>query len=168
MATLKGYEFTYLLKGKVAMRTMLLSLLIVFLSACSTTTATSPEASMRQIAAATDEWRAAYDSREPTRITAQYAAGAALWGTNLKLIATTPSAVAEYFKDAPDRPDARVVFGEQNIRVYGDFALNSGTYTFKGVRDGKPSSTPARYSFAFRRQESKWLIIDHHSSRLPQ
>jgi hypothetical protein len=166
--TLEGYKSTHHHEGKVAMRTTLLSLLIVFVSACSTTTATSPEASMHQVAAATDEWRAAYDSREPKRITGQYAADAALWGTNLKVIATTPSAVAEYFKDAPDRPDARVVFGEQNIRVYGDFALNSGTYTFKGVRDGKPSSTPARYSFAFRRQEGKWLIVDHHSSRLPQ
>ena len=76
------------------MRTTLLSLLIVFVSACSTTTATSPEASMHQVAAATDEWRAAYDSREPKRITAQYAADAALWGTNLKIIATNSSAVA--------------------------------------------------------------------------
>ena len=150
------------------MRATLLSLLIVFVSACSTTTATSAEASMHQVAAATDEWRAAYDSREPKRITSQYAADAALWGTSHKVIATNSSAVAEYFKDAPARPDARVVFGEQSIRVYGDFALNSGTYTFKGVRDGKPSSTSARYSFAFRRQDGKWLIVDHHSSRLPQ
>ena len=150
------------------MRTTLLSLLLVFVSACSTTSAPTPEASMQQVAAATDEWRAAYDSREPKRISAQYATDAALWGTTLKAIATTPSAVAEYFKDAPARPDARVVFGEQNIRVYGEFALNSGTYTFKGVRDGKPVSLPARYSIAFRRQEGKWLIVDHHSSWLPQ
>ena len=150
------------------MRKMLLSVLIVFVTACSTTPATSPDASMRQVAAATDEWRAAYDSREAKRITAQYAADAVLWGTNLKAIAAAPAAVAEYFKDASDRPDARVVFSAQNIRVYGDFALNSGTYTFNGVRGGKPSSTPARYSFAFRRQEGKWLIVDHHSSRIPQ
>lgn len=150
------------------MRTTLLSLLNALVSACSTTTATSSEASMHQVAAATDEWRAAFDSREPKRISAQYAADAVLWGTTLKVIATTPSAIAEYFKDSPARPDEWVVFGEQNIRVYGDFALNSGTYTFKGVHDGQPSSTPARYSFAFRRQEGKWLIVDHHSSRLPQ
>ena len=123
---------------------------------------------MQQVAAATDDWRAAYDSRDPKRITAQYAADAALWGTNLKAIAVTPAAVAEYFKDARARPEARVVFGEQNIRVYGDLALNSGTYTFNGVREGKPTSAPARFSFAFRKQEGKWLIVDHHSSRLPQ
>lgn len=123
---------------------------------------------MQQISAATDEWRAAYDSRDPKRIAAMYAPDAVLWGTNLKAIATTPAAVAEYFKDASARPDARVVFSQQNIRVYGDTALNSGTYAFHGVRDGKPVSSPARFSLAFRRKEGKWLIVDHHSSRLPQ
>ena len=150
------------------MRSILSSLLLVLVSACSTTTTVAPEASRQQVAAATDEWRAAYDSREPKRIVALYAVDAALWGTNLKTIATNSSAVAEYFNDAAARPDARVVFGEQNIRVYGDFALNSGTYTFTGMRDGKPSASPARYSFAFRRHEGQWLIVDHHSSRLPQ
>jgi uncharacterized protein (TIGR02246 family) len=150
------------------MRTIWPSLLIALLSACSSMTGMSPEASKREVAAATDAWRAAYDSREPKRITALYAADAALWGTTLKVIATTPAAVAEYFKGAPARPDARVVFGEQNIRVYGDLALNSGTYTFNGVRDGKPTAQPARFSLAVRKQEGKWMIVDHHSSSLPQ
>jgi hypothetical protein len=150
------------------MKTLLIALPIVFLTACATTNTTSPETERQQVALATDEWRAAYDSRDPRRISARYAADAALWGTNLKVIATTPAAVANYFKDAADRPGARVVFDEQNIRVYGDVALNSGTYTFKGVRGGKPSVAPARFSFAFRKHEGKWLIVDHHSSRLPQ
>ena len=150
------------------MRTILSALLLTILSACSTTPATGPEAAMQQVGAATDAWRAAYDSRDPKRITALYASDAALWGTNLKTIAITPASVAEYFKDASARPDARVVFGQQNIRVYGDLALNSGTYTFNGVRDGKPVSSPARFSMAFRRHEGNWLIVDHHSSRLPQ
>ena len=123
---------------------------------------------MQQVAAATDDWRAAYDSRDPKRITVLYATDAALWGTNLKAIAVTPAGVEEYFKDAQARPDARVVIDEQYIRVYGDLALNSGTYTFNGVRDGKPTTASARFSFAFRKQEGKWLIVDHHSSRLPQ
>ena len=150
------------------MRKLLPSLLLAVASGCSIAPGVSPEGSMPQIAAATDEWRAAYDSRDSKRITALYAPDAVLWGTNLKAIAVTPAAVAEYFKDAPARPDARVVIDEQNIRIYGDLALNSGTYTFKGVRDGKPTLAPARFSFVFRRLEGKWLIVDHHSSRLPQ
>ncbi len=150
------------------MRNILTSLLIVLLSACASIPSASPEASKREVAAATDAWRAAYDSRDPKRIAATYAADAALWGTSLKVIATSPAAVADYFKDAPARPNARVVFGEQNIRVYGDLALNSGTYAFNGVRDGKPTSAPARFSMALRKQEGKWMIVDHHSSVLPQ
>ena len=150
------------------MRILLTVLLLAMVSACSTTPGVSPANSMQQIAAVTDDWRAAYDSRDPKRIAALYASDAALWGTNLKAIAVTPAAVAEYFKDAPARPDARVVFTEQNVRVYGDLALNSGTYTFNGVRDGKPTTSPARFSFAFRKLDGKWLIVDHHSSRLPQ
>ena len=150
------------------MRILLTVLLLAMVSACSTTPGVSPANSMQQIAAVTEDWRAAYDSRDPKRIAALYASDAALWGTNLKAIAVTPAAVAEYFKDAPARPDARVVFTEQNVRVYGDLALNSGTYTFNGVRDGKPTTSPARFSFAFRKLDGKWLIVDHHSSRLPQ
>ena len=150
------------------MRILLTVLLLAMVSACSTTPGVSPANSMQQIAAVTEDWRAAYDSRDPKRIAALYASDAALWGTNLKAIAVTPAAVAEYFKDAPARPDARVVFTEQNVRVYGDLALNSGTYTFNWVRDGKPTTSPARFSFAFRKLDGKWLIVDHHSSRLPQ
>ena len=150
------------------MRILFPALLLALVSACSTAPGVSPQDSIQQVAAATDAWRAAYDSRDPKRITAQYASDAALWGTNLKAIAVTPAAVAEYFKDAPARPDARVIFNEQNIRVYDHLALNSGTYTFNGVRDGKPTMSPARFSFAFRKIEGKWLIVDHHSSRLPQ
>ena len=150
------------------MRKCLSALLLALVSACSTTPSTSTRVYTDQIAAATDDWRAAYDSRDPKRIAVLYAADAALWGTNLKSIAVSPATVAEYFKDAPARPDARVVFTEQHIRVYGDLALNSGTYTFNGVRDGKPTTAPARFSIAFRKQDGKWLIVDHHSSRLPQ
>ena len=149
------------------MRTTLPSILLLLLAACSTAPV-GPAESKQQVVIATEDWRTAYDSRHPQRITALYAADAALWGTTLKALATTPAAVAEYFKDAPARPDARVVFGEQNIRVYGDLAANSGTDTFTGVRDGKPVSLPARFSMTFRRQEGKWLIIDHHSSWMPQ
>ena len=150
------------------MRILFPALLLALVSACSTAPGVSPQDAIQQVAAATDAWRAAYDSRDPKRISAQYAPDAALWGTNLRVIAVTPAAVAEYFKDAPARPDARVIFSEQSIRVYDNLALNSGTYTFNGVRDGKPTLSPSRFSFAFRKLDGKWLIVDHHSSRLPQ
>jgi hypothetical protein len=61
-----------------------------------------------------------------------------------------------------------VQFGDQAIRVYGDTAVNSGTYTWSFTRDGVPRSLPARYSFTYVRQAGRWMIVDHHSSVLPE
>jgi hypothetical protein len=96
-----------------------------------------------------------------------YDSDAVFWGTTAKTVAANPAAVAEYFKDAPKSPNARVTFGEQHIRVYGDVAVNTGYYTFSNVRDGQPVSVPARFTMVFRNRDGKWLIVAHHSSRMP-
>ena len=126
----------------------------------------STEAAKSEVLAATDLWRAAYDSREPARITALYAKQAVFWGTTMKTVATSPEAIAEYFKDAAARPNARVVFTEQHVRVYGDVALNGGTYTFKDNRDGREILNPSHYSMVFQRHSGTWVLVHHHSSRV--
>ena len=50
---------------------------------------------------------------------------------------------------------------------HGETAINSGNYTFSELRDGKSVLTPARFTFVFHRREGKWMIVDHHSSRMP-
>lgn len=58
-------------------------------------------------------------------------------------------------------------------RVYGDFAVLAGTYTFawRG-EDGVTVEKRARFSFTFRRDRTRgapraWLIVEHHSSSMP-
>ena len=119
-----------------------------------------------EIRAATSAWAEAYNSRNPTRIASVYAPDAVFWGTTSKTIRTTPAEVADYFKDAGKRPDARVTLGEQFVRVYGEVGLNSGSYTFTDNRDGQPVSRPARFSMAFQKREGKWVLVDHHSSEV--
>ena len=148
------------------MRYLLPVLLALLASACATSPGGGAGAS-EQVAAATRAWRAAYDSRDPSRITALYDSDAVLWGTAAKTVAPNPAAIAEYFKNAAARPNARVSFGEQNIRVYGDFAVNTGYYTFSDVRDGQSTERPARYMLVFRNREGRWLIVGHHSSLVP-
>ena len=140
-------------------------LLMVLFSACATGRGAPGQ---DQVAAATTAWRAAYDSRDPGRITAMYDADAVLWGTTAKTVAANPAAIAEYFKDAAKRPNARVTFGEQHIRVYGDVAVNTGYYTFSDVRDGQAVSRPARFTMVFRNRDAKWRIVSHHSSEVPK
>lgn len=119
------------------------------------------------VAAATQAWADAYNSHDIEQILARYDAEAVLWGTVSPTIRDTPAAFRDYFKSLPGRPQARVVIGEQRIRVYGDTANNSGYYTFSDARDGQPVTTPARFSLTFRLRDGRWMIVDHHSSRVP-
>ncbi len=119
--------------------------------------------------AALQAWVEAFNTRDPKRIVALYAPDTVFWGTTAKAIATTPESVWAYFKDAGLRPATRVTIDSTHARVVGEIAIVSGAYTFADVTDGERSNVrPARYSIVFRRSGDAWLIIDHHSSRVPE
>ena len=119
--------------------------------------------------AALQAWVDAFNSRDPRRIVALYAQDAVFWGTTAKTIATTPESIWAYFRDGAQRPWTRVTVNVQHERTYGDTAIVSGAYTFADVRDGVASNIrPARFTFVFRRDGERWLIVDHHSSRVPE
>jgi uncharacterized protein (TIGR02246 family) len=144
------------------------TLLLIVLSACATSIGARGAGANQQVAAATSAWHTAYNSRDPAAITSMYASDAVLWGTAAKKVAANPSAIADYFKDAGKRPAARVTFGEQHIRVYGDTAVNTGYYTFSDIREGKEVLRPARYTMVFRERDGRWLLVAHHSSEVPR
>ena len=151
------------------MRIPMMLVLSAFLAACATTDTDRSSAgkAKEEVAAATQAWRAAYDSRDPQRIAAQYAPDAVFWGTSSKTVRPTPATIMEYFKDAGKRPDARVEIVEQHIQVYGDIGINTGRYNFSDVRDGKRVPNPSRFSMVFQRRGDHWVLVQHHSSRLP-
>ena len=120
------------------------------------------------VAAATQAWIEAMTSHNAERVVALYAAEAVLWGTRSSTLRDTPATIRDYFKVLQTVPSSyKVVLGEQRIRIYGDIALNTGTYTFSEDRDGKPITRPARFSFVYRNRDGRWLIVDHHSSAVP-
>lgn len=128
----------------------------------------APPSETTSVAAATAAWVEAFNSRDPKRIVALYAPDAVFWGTTAKAIATTPDAIWDYFKDAGQRPWTRVAIDAQHPRVYGSIAIVSGSYTFSDVRAGVATNArPARFTFVFRRDGDRWLLVEHHSSRVP-
>ena len=153
------------------MRVLFWTLLVALLSACATNTGGSGTRERDQVAAATQAWIDAMGSHDQERVVALYDSEAVLWGTTSPTLRDSPAAVRDYFnllQKVP--PDYKGVLGEQRIRVYGDIAINTGTYTFIGpARDaaGKPISRPARFSFVYRYRDGRWLIVDHHSSAVP-
>ena len=124
------------------------------------------EAASRQVADATAEWIATFNTRDPVRISALYAADAILWGTVSKTIRTKPEEILEYFKESSaTRPNLRMFLGEYHVRLYGDIATNSGYYTSRNPVDGQEVVIPMRFTFTYRREGSRWMIVNHHSSR---
>lgn len=152
----------------IVSRAAVVAAVIAVVAACATesTPRGDTPADEAAVKAATAVWVDAYNSRKPERIAAMYASDAVFWGTTSKTIRSTPGDIAEYFKDAAKRPDARVAVGEQHVRVFGDVGVNSGVYTFSDVRDGQPTARPARFSMAFHRREGRWVLVDHHSSEV--
>ena len=149
------------------MRLLFFAILAAFLSACASTPGHQDSPRPDGASPLTSAWNAAYNSRDPARIVAMYDADAVFWGTTAKAMAANRSAISEYFKDAAKRPNARVAFGEQQVRHYGDIAVVSGYYTFSDVRDGKDTSRPARFTMVFRNHDGEWLVVAHHSSEVP-
>ena len=120
------------------------------------------------VASAVAAWSEAFNKCDAAAVARLYAADAALWGTVSQTIISTPEGIRQYFDrvcQAPTPP--KVAFGEQLIRVHGDAATNSGSYTFTVMRDGKPMPLAARYTLAYRKAGDRWLIVDHHSSLRP-
>jgi hypothetical protein len=107
-------------------------------------------------------------SHDIERVLALYDTEAVLWGTRSAKLRDNPASVRDYFgilKTVP--PSYKAVLGEQRIRVYGEMAVNTGSYTFSETRDGKDIVRPARYSMVYRNRGGRWLIVDHHSSAVP-
>ena len=120
------------------------------------------------VGAATQAWIDGMNSHNAERVVALYDAEAVLWGTRSSTLRDTPTTVRDYFKVLQTVPSSyKVVVGEQRIRIYGDMAINTGTYTFSEDRDGKPITRPARFSFVYRNRDGRWLIVDHYSSAVP-
>ncbi|MEO8158947.1 MAG: DUF4440 domain-containing protein [Betaproteobacteria bacterium] len=118
------------------------------------------------VSAATAEWIATFNTRDAARISALYAPDAILWGTVSKTIRTKPEEILEYFKESSlKRPNLRMELGEYHVRLYGDIAINSGYYASHDPIDGQDVIVPMRFTFTYRREGDRWVIVNHHSSR---
>lgn len=120
------------------------------------------------VAKATHAWVDGMNHHDKAEVVALYDQDAVLWGTRSPMLRDTPATVSGYF-DILNKvpPSYHVALGEERIRIYGDVAINTGTYTFSELRDGKEFLRPARFSFVYRHHDGRWLIVDHHSSAVP-
>ena len=124
------------------------------------------------VEAATESWgKSIADgcSHDPNRIANLYAKDGVLWGTLSPSLRSDAAGIQDYFKDICAKlPKLTVAFKDRLIRVYGDTAIDSGTYVFSFEKDGAKTDLPARYTFVLVKDGGQWQIVNHHSSAMPK
>jgi uncharacterized protein (TIGR02246 family) len=119
------------------------------------------------ISALFDKWNAALQTGNPDRVVACYAKDAILLPTVSNKVRHNPDEIRDYFVHfLAKKPVGRITEG--NIRIFGDLAINSGLYTFSLTQDGQTTDVGARFTYVYQKQADGWLIIEHHSSVLPE
>lgn len=116
------------------------------------------------IAALFEEWNTALQTGEPKNVTALYESNAILLPTISNQVRHNHEEIEDYFIHFLAKGPKGVI-NESNIRTFGNIAINSGIYTFT-FSDG--NSVQARFTYVYRWNGQRWLIVEHHSSALPQ
>ena len=120
--------------------------------------------SVNDISALFDEWNGALQTGDPKQVAALYETNGILLPTVSNQVRHNHEEIEDYFVHFLAKgPQGKI--DEANIRTFGDVAINSGVYTFT-FKDG--AVVQARYTFVYRWNGQRWLIVEHHSSQMPE
>ncbi len=122
----------------------------------------------QEIVALFDRWKAALQTGDAERVAGCYAPDAVLLPTVSNRVRHDQEGIVDYFRHfLALHPVGRL--NQSHVRSHGEIAINSGIYTFTlDGENGQRIEVPARYTFVYRREGDDWLIVEHHSSRMPE
>jgi uncharacterized protein (TIGR02246 family) len=123
----------------------------------------------KQAEAAYAAWAKAIGGKNAAAIVALYKPDAILLATLKNEPILNQKDRLTYFEGLTKKQDLKVTPQTAYYTIYGDnVAVVSGTYTFSFVEDKEKEEVPARFNFVFEKgKDGKWLIANHHSSKLP-
>ena len=128
----------------------------------------SANTAINTVTAAVQAWVDAFNAHDAARVSALYDAQAVLWGTLSADIITSVDGINAYFERTFQfNPPPTVRPGQALVRVFGDMAVASGSYTLAFEIAGHSHLMPSRFSFTYRCSGDQWRIVDHHSSLVP-
>ncbi len=119
------------------------------------------------VRAALTEWVQAVEKHDAEKVVSLYDADSVMLSAFAVDPITTHAGLMEYYKKVVNEPGISIDVTAQDIRTFGNVAVNTGLYTFHWVQDGETMDVPARFSFVYVLKNGKWSIISHHSSRVP-
>jgi uncharacterized protein (TIGR02246 family) len=112
-------------------------------------------------------WNNSLQTKNPDIVVKNYANNAVLLPTLSHKIHQNTADIREYFVDfLKNSPSGKI--NHRIIRIGCNSATDTGIYTFTFTNQGKQEKVPARYSFVYEYINGKWLIVSHHSSKMPE
>ncbi|MBS0350147.1 MAG: SgcJ/EcaC family oxidoreductase [Proteobacteria bacterium] len=116
------------------------------------------------------QWTHAIESARgnPQPVVSLYAPKAISLATLAPLPLTNHAQLDAYFKKLTSNKGLHVETQQILTQIYPHIAINSGVYTFHFIdSENKPVALKARFSFVYHESKGRWLIVNHHSSVLP-
>lgn len=97
-----------------------------------------------------------------------YAPNAILHPTLSPKMLSTHKELTDYFDKLTQYPNIQCIPDHLTTQIHGKVGLNTGTYTFSYTEaNGHAKKIPARFTFVYKKFDDQWLIVNHHSSKMP-
>jgi uncharacterized protein (TIGR02246 family) len=128
------------------------------------------EPSRKQIAGLFDRWNAALRTGDPEKVAGLYAKDAVLLPTVSNKIRTNHAEIVDYFEHfLRNKPVGKKVETIVNV-LDRNSAIDTGVYEFTltDPKTGAKSTVEARYTYEYEKRGGTWLIVNHHSSKMPE
>lgn len=111
-----------------------------------------------------DEWNSTLQTGQPQKVVALYETNGILLPTLSNKVRHNHEEIEDYFTHfLAKTPQGKI--DEANVRIFDQIAINSGVYTFT-FNDG--TTVQARFTFVYRWNGRRWMIIEHHSSQMSE
>ena len=118
-----------------------------------------------EIAKLFDRWNESLQTGDPAKVADNYAQKSILLPTISNKPRLTREEKENYFAHfLKNSPSGKIIM--RHIDISGDMAVDSGLYSFAFAKTG--DVVKARYSFVYKWNGERWLIISHHSSAMPE
>ncbi|MFF6980400.1 SgcJ/EcaC family oxidoreductase [Streptomyces sp. NPDC008343] len=126
--------------------------------------------SEKQVAGLFDQWNRTLQTGDPENVADLYASDAVLLPTVSNQVRADHAAIVDYFEHfLANKPVGKKI--ETHINVLdNNSVIDAGTYQFTltDPETGEKSVVKARYTYAYEKRGGEWLIVNHHSSKMPE
>jgi uncharacterized protein (TIGR02246 family) len=131
---------------------------------------TPAKPTQKQVATLFDGWNAALQTGDPDKVADLYAKDAVLLPTVSNKVRTDRAEIVDYFEHfLQNKPVGKKIQTVVDI-LDNNSAIDAGVYEFTltDPDTGKKRVVEARYSYTYEKIDGKWLIVNHHSSAMPE